>query len=265
MSTPILELMLTAARAASTAIMEVYLSDFDHVSKSDGSPVTLADQRAEAIILEHLASTTLPVLAEESVAAGIVPRLGERFFVVDPLDGTKEFVARNGEFTVNIALCEGGRPTHGVVLAPATGATFVASPDGAYEITLRDEHLPLRTVVDGPMKVVASRSHGHGALEGFCETFQVVEDVSVGSSLKFCMVAKGEAQLYPRFTPTSEWDTAAGQAILESAGGSVLCLDGSPLAYGKGGDNLNPFFIAAASPDLARRGAAEMRRLLGTP
>ncbi len=257
-----LELMLTAARAASTAIMEVYLSDFEHVSKADGSPVTVADQRAENIILEHLMSTDLPILAEESVAAGIVPRLGNRFFVVDPLDGTKEFLKRNGEFTVNIALCEGGRPTHGVVVAPATGATFVASPDGAYEITGRDEREKLRTSTDGPMKVVASRSHGHGALEGFCQTFQVVEDVSVGSSLKFCLVAKGEAQLYPRFTPTSEWDTAAGQAILEAAGGSVLCLDGTPLAYGKGGDNLNPFFIAAASPDLAQRGAAEMRRLL---
>jgi len=263
MTQDLLALMLDAARAASTAIVDVYLSDFEHVSKADGSPVTVADQRAEAIILEKLASTGIPVLAEESAAAGVVPTLGERFFVVDPLDGTKEFLKRNGEFTVNIALCEGGKPTYGVVLAPATGATFVASPDtGAVEITNRDEHLALRTVPDGPMRVVASRSHGHDALDGFCQTFQVVEDVSVGSSLKFCLVAKGEAQLYPRFTPTSEWDTAAGQAVLESAGGSVVCLDGSPLRYGKGGDNLNPFFIAAATAELAQRGAAEMRRLL---
>jgi 3'(2'), 5'-bisphosphate nucleotidase len=263
MTQDLLALMLDAARTASTAIMDVYLSDFEHVSKADGSPVTVADQRAEAIILEKLASTGIPVLAEESAAAGVVPTLGERFFVVDPLDGTKEFLKRNGEFTVNIALCEGGKPTYGVVLAPATGATFVASPDtGAVEITNRDEHLALRTVPDGPMRVVASRSHGHDALDGFCQTFQVVEDVSVGSSLKFCLVAKGEAQLYPRFTPTSEWDTAAGQAVLESAGGSVVCLDGSPLRYGKGGDNLNPFFIAAATAELAQRGAAEMRRLL---
>jgi 3'(2'), 5'-bisphosphate nucleotidase len=265
MSEPLLELMLDAARAASTVIMEVYLSDFEHVSKSDGSPVTIADHRAEAIILEKLASTGLPVLAEESVAAGITPTLGDRFFVVDPLDGTKEFLKRNGEFTVNIALCEDGRPTYGVVLAPATGATYVASPSGAYEITERDVREPLRTTANGPMKVVASRSHGHGALEGFCEAFQVVEDVSVGSSLKFCLVAKGEAQLYPRFTPTSEWDTAAGHAVLESAGGSLLCLDGTPLRYGKGGDNLNPYFIAAASPELAKRGAEEMRRLLQIP
>lgn len=262
MSQTLLDQMLEAARAASSAIMDVYLGDFEHVSKSDGSPVTIADHRAEAVILERLCDSGIPVLAEESAAAGNVPLLGERFFVVDPLDGTKEFLKRNGEFTVNIALVEGGRPTLGVVLAPATGATFVGGPAGAFEISNRDERLPLRTDAAGPMKVVASRSHGHGALEHFCETFQVVGDVSVGSSLKFCLVAKGEAQLYPRFTPTSEWDTAAGQAILEAAGGSVLCLDGTPLRYGKGGDNLNPYFIAAATPDLARRGAEEMRRLL---
>ena len=266
MTQPLLDLMLDAARAASTAIMEVYLQDFEDFEpeqKADGSPVTVADQRAEAIIVEMLKSTGLPVLAEESAAAGVVPTLGERFFVVDPLDGTKEFLKRNGEFTVNIALVEHGRPTHGVVLAPATGATFVGSPDGAFEITLRDERLALHTVSDGAMKVVASRSHGHGALEGFCQTFQVVDDVSVGSSLKFCLVARGEAQLYPRFTPTCEWDTAAGEAVLVAAGGAVVALDGSPLRYGKDGDNLNPFFIAAANADLASRGAAEMRRLVG--
>jgi len=265
MSDALLDLMLDAARAASTAIMEVYLSDFTHESKLDGSPVTIADQRAEAIILKRLASTGIPVLAEESAAAGIIPTLGDRYFLVDPLDGTKEFLKRNGEFTVNIALCEAGRPTLGVIVAPATGATFVGGPDGAFEITERDMREPLRTVVDGPMKVVASRSHGHDSLEGFCETFQVVEDVSVGSSLKFCLVARGEAQLYPRFTPTSEWDTAAGQAVLEAAGGAVLALDGQPLRYGKGGDNLNPFFIAAANRELAERGAAEMRKLLAAP
>ena len=264
MTEPLLDLMLSAAREAATAIMEVYLGDFDHIAKADGSPVTVADQKAEDIILAHLKPTGIPVLAEESAAAGIVPKLGDRFFVVDPLDGTKEFLKRNGEFTVNIALVEHGRPILGVVLAPATGATYVGGPDGAFEITERDVRERLQTVPDGPMKVVASRSHGHDALDGFCETFQVVEDVSVGSSLKFCLVARGEAQLYPRFTPTSEWDTAAGQAVLESAGGSVLCLDGTPLRYGKGGDNLNPFFIAAASPELAQRGAEAMRTLLKT-
>ena len=262
MPDPLLELMLDAAREASAAIMDVYLGDFDAQTKSDGSPVTLADQRAEEIILARLAGCGIPVLAEESVSAGVVTALGERFFVVDPLDGTKEFLKRNGEFTVNIALVENGVPVLGVVLAPATGATFMGGADGAFEISNRDERLKLHTVTDGPVKVVASRSHGHQALEGFCETFRVVDDVSVGSSLKFCLVARGAAQLYPRFTPTCEWDTAAGQAVLEAAGGAVLALDGSPLRYGKGGDNLNPYFIAAASMKLARRGAEEMRRLL---
>jgi 3'(2'), 5'-bisphosphate nucleotidase len=259
----LLDLMLDAARAASTVIMEVYLSDFASTQKADGSPVTLADARAEAVIIERLKATGIPVLAEESVAAGDVPQLGSRFFVVDPLDGTKEFLKRNGEFTVNIALVEDGRPILGVVLAPATGATFIGGPDGAFEISERDVREPLRTKVEGPMRVVASRSHGHAALEGLCKAFEVVEDVSVGSSLKFCLVARGEAQLYPRFTPTCEWDTAAGQAVLEAAGGVVLTLSGAPLRYGKGGDHLNPFFIAAANADLAARGAAEMRSLLG--
>ncbi|HWA17827.1 MAG TPA: 3'(2'),5'-bisphosphate nucleotidase CysQ [Devosia sp.] len=262
MTPPSLDLMLTAAREAAAAIMEIYLGDFDSSSKDDGSPVTAADGRAEAIILQHLAATGIPVLAEESASAGDVPELGSRFFCVDPLDGTKEFLKRNGEFTVNIALVEAGRATMGVVLAPATGATFIGGPEGAFEIDSRDVHLPLHTIVEGPMKVVASRSHGHDALEGFCESFQVVEDVSVGSSLKFCLVAKGEAQLYPRFTPTCAWDTAAGQAVLEAAGGVVLGIDGMPLRYGAGAPRyLNPFFIAAANEDLARRGAAEMRRL----
>lgn len=262
MSAQLIDLMLEAARAAATAIMEVYLDDFTSEAKADGSPVTVADQRAESIILDHLSSTHLPVLAEESVAGGHQPVLGDHFFCVDPLDGTKEFLKRNGEFTVNIALIENGRPTHGVVLAPATGQTYIGTPDGAWEITSRNERVRLITTPGGDRRVVASRSHGHSALDDFCAALQVVEDVSVGSSLKFCLVAAGQAQLYPRFTPTSEWDTAAGQAVLEAAGGAVLTLDGQPLTYGKGGDNLNPFFIAAASPALAARGAAAMRAAL---
>ena len=263
MTSPLLDQMLAAARAAAAEIMEVYLGDFEHSAKADGSPVTLADQRAEAVILKLLAPLDIPFLAEESVAAGHVPDLGRRFFCIDPLDGTREFLKRNGEFTVNIALVEDGRPTHGIVLVPASGATYFGGPDGAFEINARGESEPIRTNPDHPMKVVASRSHGHEALREFCDAMVVVDDVSVGSSLKFCLLARGEAQLYPRFTPTSEWDTAAGQAILEAAGGAVLTLDGAPLAYGRGGDHLNPFFIAAASPDLAARGAVEMRKALG--
>jgi 3'(2'), 5'-bisphosphate nucleotidase len=258
----LLDLMLKAARAAAAEIMEVYLDEFDVYHKIDGSPVTLADHKAEKVILKTLEETGMPFLAEESVAGGHVPELGDRFFCIDPLDGTKEFLKRNGEFTVNIALIEKGRPTHGVILAPASGATYLGSPQGAFEINFRNDLVPIRTNPNPPMHVVASRSHKAGPIKDFCEAFLVAKDVSVGSSLKFCLLAKGEAQLYPRFTPTSEWDTAAGQAILEAAGGAVLVLDGGPLTYGRGGDHLNPFFVAAASPELAAKAAAEMQKAL---
>jgi 3'(2'), 5'-bisphosphate nucleotidase len=260
--------MNAAAIAAAEAIIEVYSRPIIAAEKDDGSPVTEADRRAEAVILAALASTGLPVLAEESVSDGRIPELGDAYFVVDPLDGTKEFLKRNGEFTVNIAYCEAGRPVQGVVLAPATGDIYWGGPDGAFSgrvdgLAINDVK-PMRVSAYGPMRVVASRSHGHAALGGFCETFAVVEDVSVGSSLKFCLVASGVAQLYPRFTPTCEWDTAAGQAVLNAAGGAVLAIDGQPLDCGHLERRfLNPFFVAAASPELAEQAAAEMRRLVG--
>lgn len=262
MSDAIVDLMLEAALAGAAEINEVYLGDIDVERKADGSPVTLADQRAERAILDLLKPTGIPFLAEESVAGGHVPELGDRFFCIDPLDGTKEFLKRNGEFTVNIALIENGRATHGVIIAPASGGTFIGSPDGAFEINARGERTQLHTRTGHPMKVVASRSHGHAALKAFCDALLVVEDVTVGSSLKFCLLARGDAQLYPRFSPTSEWDTAAGQAILEAAGGAVVSLDGAALTYGRGGNHLNPSFMAAASPELAAKGAAEMRKAL---
>ena len=264
MSNQMLELMLKAARAAAAEIMDIYLDEFDIYQKADGSPVTLADERGEKAILRILAETGLPFLAEESVSNGHVPELGDRFFCIDPLDGTKEFLKRNGEFTVNIALIEGGLPTMGVVIAPASGATYLGGPEGAFEIDNRGRMVSIRARDEHPRKVVASRSHGHAALANFCTSLQVMDDVSVGSSLKFCLLARGDAQLYPRFTPTSEWDTAAGQAVLEAAGGSVLTINGQPMQYGRGGDQLNPFFIAAASPELALRGAAEMHRALAS-
>lgn len=260
------EVMNAAAIAAAAVILDIYSGPFAATAKPDGSPVTAADQRAEAVILAHLASTGLPVLAEESAAAGRVPALGSRFFVVDPLDGTREFVKRNGEFAVNIALCEAGRPVRGVVMAPVSGEICWGGPHGAYAAQVDGGSIgvPRRLQVTnaGPLKIVASRSHGHAALARLCDIMQVEGDVSVGSSLKFCLLAKGEAQLYPRFTPTSEWDTAAGQAILEAAGGVVLDLEGRPLTCGHAeNDYLNSYFIAAASRDLALRAAAEMRRL----
>ena len=262
-------LMIRAAIAASAEIMAVYARPFTAESKSDGSPVTEADQRAEAVILEHLGASGIPVLGEESVAAGIIPSLDGRFFVVDPLDGTKEFIKRNGEFTVNIALTEGGRPRSGVVLAPATGDLYWGDATGAFAARVVDgavtDARPIRVEVEGPLRIVASRSHGHAALQALCDTLEVERDVSVGSSLKFCLLATGEAQLYPRFTPTSEWDTAAGQAVLEAAGGVVWDLDGAALTCGHRDKSfLNGFFIAAASEKLAAKCLGEMNRLLAT-
>jgi 3'(2'), 5'-bisphosphate nucleotidase len=264
---PITALAIRASIDAAKVICEVYHRPIAVVSKSDGSPVTEADGAAEAVILDHLKATGIPVLAEESAAAGYIPVLGDNFFVVDPLDGTKEFIKRNGEFTVNIALVEGVRPIMGVVLAPATGELFVGDSNGAWSATVVNGEVtkitPLQVRAAGNLRVVASRSHGHAALEKLCAHFSIKEDVSVGSSLKFCLLARGDAELYPRFTPTNEWDTAAGQAVLEAAGGVVLTLDGEPLAYKKAETNyLNPFFVAATSAELAQRAALKMTATL---
>lgn len=269
MNSQFIDLMTDAALAAGRAIMEVYANPIEAESKADGSPVTLADERGEAIILDRLKATAIPVLAEESAAAGKIPDLGDRFFVVDPLDGTKEFIKRNGQFTVNIALVEAGVPVAGVVFAPALGQLFVGSDDGAFEYETTAEFTlgakrQIHVIEGGPLNIVASRSHGHKALEPLCEAFGVDDNVSVGSSLKFCLVARGEARLYPRFTPTCEWDTAAGQAVLSAAGGYVYGFDGLPLTYGKAkGRFYNPYFSAAADATLAKSCADKMRELVG--
>ncbi len=267
MNKAMLDLMVEAALAAGKAIMEVYAHAIAVTDKADGTPVTEADQCAETIILKYLAKTSIPVLAEESAAAGNIPELGEKFFVVDPLDGTKEFIKRNGQFTVNIALVEDKTPILGVVLAPELGQLFVGSPEGAFEAETEGDRVgktrKITTMITEPMKVVASRSHGHKALAPFCAAFNVGKNVSVGSSLKFCLLARGEACLYPRFTPTCEWDTAAGQAVLQAAGGAVYALSGKRLKYGKASkDFFNPFFAAAASDELAKCAADKMRTLV---
>lgn len=269
MSATLLETMMTAALAACPIILEVYDGDFEAITKSDGSPVTVADHRAELAIEALLEKTGIPVLGEERAARGDRVELGDRFFVVDPLDGTKEFLKRNGEFTVNIALVENGRTVLGVVVAPALGKAYAGGPKGAFGYVYDNQSNrlgPARSISvhrDAPMRVVASRSHGHEALAALCAQMGVTEDVSIGSSLKFCLVAEGEARLYPRFTSTCEWDTAAGQAILEAAGGTVVTLDGTPLGYGKGDPrHLNPYFVAADDDGLARRAAALMQDLL---
>ncbi len=249
----IVDALREIALEAGRAILEIYQHDIAVREKDDRSPVTDADTAAEAIILARLAELTpgIPIIAEEQVAAGKVPQIAERFWLVDPLDGTKEFISRNGEFTVNIALIEGDRPTLGVVYAPARGRLFLAGPDGA---TVEEQGAPgvwsepraiaVRAAPPDGLTVVASRSHRDEKTDKYLEQFNVKTLISAGSSLKFCLVAAGEADLYPRLGRTMEWDTAAGHAVLAAAGGRVETLDGAPLTYGKGPIFENPFFVA---------------------
>ncbi|WP_339682768.1 3'(2'),5'-bisphosphate nucleotidase CysQ [uncultured Hyphomonas sp.] len=240
---------------AGALIMAIYESDFDVERKGDASPVTEADQRAEVLILKGLAEAEpdLPVIAEESFSEGKVPEHGARFALVDPLDGTKEFVNKNGEFTVNIAIIEHGRPVMGVVYAPAKDRLFVAeSHNSAWQAKVApgqpvpDTRTPIkiRSAPPAGLTAVASKSHRSAETNDWLAKFDVAETVGAGSSLKFCLIAAGEADLYPRMGRTMEWDTAAGHAVVEAAGGRVLTEDGAPLLYGKterGYDN--PHFI----------------------
>ncbi|MAZ02639.1 MAG: 3'(2'),5'-bisphosphate nucleotidase [Sneathiella sp.] len=237
------------AREAGDKILTIYHQDFDVKTKSDASPVTEADVEAEKIIIAGLKALTpdIPVLAEESEAAGKVPDLsGGIFWLVDPLDGTKEFVHKRGEFTVNIALVEQGRPTMGVIHIPAKNETYFAEgPGKVWRQTADQPAIAIQTreaPVDG-ITVVASRSHRTPETDEYISKFDVKELISAGSSLKLCLVAEGKADLYPRFGRTMEWDIGAGQAILEAAGGIVETIDGAPLTYGKDGHD-NPYFIA---------------------
>lgn len=255
--------LVQTAIDAGAVIMDIYKTDFSVSHKSDDSPVTAADQRAEALILERLATIApeIPVIAEESVAAGRVPDIGARFFLVDPLDGTKEFLNRNGDFTVNIALVENGVPVAGVVYAPARNDIYMASPDeGAKRGSVGEDGsvafspIAVRPVPEAGLVVVASRSHMTDETRDFVDKFTVQDLVSAGSSMKFCRVAAGEADLYPRLGRTMEWDTAAGDAVLRAAGGMVSTLDGKPLGYGKRNqaddtDFANPWFVAAGTID----------------
>lgn len=242
------ELDATAKRAGE-AILAIYRTDFDVERKADFSPVTQADLDAEAIILDVLRRLTpdIPIIAEEEASAGRLPEVGNVFWLVDPLDGTREFMNRNGEFTVNIALIEDRHPVLGVVHAPdrqlsftgciATGATRQEGDGAATKITVR-------TPPSEGLTVVASRRHGSNAeIEKFLNGRTVTDQITCGSSLKFCVVASGEADLYPRFGPTMEWDTAAGHAVLSAAGGSITTPEGGDFLYRKP-DFLNSYFIA---------------------
>ena len=254
----ILDLFERLALDAGRAVMAVYATDFAAAAKADASLVTAADHAAEAIILAGLrdALPGVPCVAEEEVAAGRVPEIGDgAFILVDPLDGTREFVSRNGDFTVNIALVRGRVPVVGVVYAPARDTLYSGRPGAAFAIPTADGRIAgarrtIRVRAPGsPLAIVASRSHLTPETAAFIDRFPGAETVSVGSSLKFCLLASGEADLYPRFGRTMEWDTAAGDAVLRAAGGRVTLPDGSPFLYGKRNqaddvDFANPSFVA---------------------
>jgi 3'(2'), 5'-bisphosphate nucleotidase len=245
----LLDCVISIARDASAEVMAVYGSGASARMKKDGSAVTDADERAAALIVQRLAALTpsCVVVCEESAEPACNSPAAGRFWLVDPLDGTKEFLSGNGEFTVNIALIEEGLPVLGVVAAPALGRLFAASAGHAAFLEENGERrrLSCRAAPSEGLTVVASRSHGDAdALDAFLRGKSVTRVVNAGSSLKFCMVASGEADLYPRLGPTMEWDTAAGHAVLCAAGGRVTCVDGAALGYGKPG-LVNPHFVAA--------------------
>lgn len=248
--------IVAAVEAASAEILAIYRSGFSVRTKADASPVTEADEAAELIILPKLAALLpgVPAISEEMQCSETALKSGgDRFWLVDPLDGTKEFVAKRDDFTVNVALVQNGHPVLGVVSAPARGLMFSgAGPGTALGGKLGQPLLPIaaRPAPADGIVVLTSRSHENNRrVSEYLDGMLVAERRLIGSSLKFCLIAEGTADLYPRFGNTCEWDTAAGHAVLEAAGGSITEMDGSPLRYGKK-DFLNPGFVARgrASP-----------------
>ena len=247
----LLDEVIRIARAAGDVIMAIYATDFAVRGKSDASPVTEADERAEAVITQGLRSLApgVTIVAEEAVAGGDRPEVGRWFWLVDSLDGTKEFIHRNGEFTVNIALVRDGEPVLGVVFAPALGRLFAGVKNGGAFVIDAAGQRPIRCrpIPAESLTVVASRSHGDAAaLDAFLAGRKVSSTTNAGSSLKLCLVAAGEADLYPRLGRTMEWDIAAGHAVLAAAGGRVDTVAGVPLRYGKPGFD-NPHFAASGN------------------
>jgi 3'(2'), 5'-bisphosphate nucleotidase len=249
MNDPLLDVAIKAALAAGEAIMRVYAEPFEVIQKSDQTPVTEADLASERVIVEMLtdAFPDIPIVSEETAPEDGFKPPAARFWCVDPLDGTKEFIAKNGEFAVCIALIEDGRPVLGAVHGPAIATTYAAhGPDTAIRIRRGGAPEPIGARTPAPEGVVVIHSRTNNNSRRLAEYFQgrsILERVSCGSALKFGVLAAGEADLYPRFGTTMEWDTAAGQAILEAAGGSVVRVEGGKLAYGKH-DLKNDAFLA---------------------
>jgi 3'(2'), 5'-bisphosphate nucleotidase len=242
---PHLQTLIRITQAAGTVVMRHYEEGCDTRVKADRSPVTDADEEAEKLILEELERhfPGVPVVAEEAAAAGKIAKAGPHFFLVDPVDGTKEFVRRGGEFTVNIGEIVEGEPVAGVVLAPAIGRLFAGrAGEGAFEISGGATRAisARRPSADG-LVAVSSRSHPDAATYELLKTLPIKGHTNAGSSLKFCLVAAGEADIYPRAGQTMEWDTGAGHAVLRAAGGRVTTWEGQPFLYGKPGFLNGPF------------------------
>jgi len=254
----LIDALVAAAIAAGEIIITVRNGGLLVEKKADASPVTEADRAAEREITAHLTRVApgIAVIAEEAVYEGRIPEIGHAFFLVDPLDGTREFVKGGNDFTVNIGLVRGGKPAVGVIFVPATGKLYGGVEGrGAWKAEVRDgvvssrQPMRVRPAPDGPIDVVASKSHRTKETDAFIARFDVGRLVSAGSSVKFCVIAAGEADLYPRMGTTMQWDTAAGEAILRAAGGKVVTVEGQPLFYGRGpaaGATAfrNPWFIA---------------------
>jgi 3'(2'), 5'-bisphosphate nucleotidase len=245
----LLENVEAIAREAGVAIMGIYARDFSISEKEDKSPLTEADAAAQAIIKNRLEQLQpkLPILSEEAVGDFSGADSAGRYWLVDPLDGTKEFIKRNGEFTVNIALIEQGRAILGVVYAPVLNVIYLAAEGlGAFKIGADGIRVPIHVAEHhegAAWRVVGSRSHAGDSLSAFLQRLGKHELIAMGSSLKLCLVADGSADVYPRMGPTSLWDTAASQCVVEQAGGSVIQLTGEPLSYAAPSAALNPFFV----------------------
>ena len=264
--TQLIDAVVGIVAAAGDEILRIYRTDFDVTAKGDDSPLTLADLNAHRVIVAALEKLTpdVPIVSEESAPPAFEVRARwSRYWLVDPLDGTREFVSKNGEFTVNIALIEAHRPVLGVVGVPAQNVIYTGDVEAKRaERRAGRERKALGTRrMKGfdNVAVVASRSHGGERLEAYLAAlrtrFANVERTPVGSSLKLCILAEGKADLYPRLGPTSEWDIAAAQAVLEAAGGRVLTFDGAPLSYNTKDSLLNPEFFALGDPSFAWKDA----------
>ena len=240
------------ARRAGAEIMKVYQTDFEVKTKGDNSPVTQADRIAEDLISRAISegiTSNFPIVGEEAASEGLLPDVSSTsFWLVDPLDGTKEFVNRNGEFTVNIALIENSKPVLGVIHLPVKNLTYFGFSMGSFVLKSDESYKEISCRIkptDGLVALV-SRSHKSPKIDSYLANHTIANTISAGSSLKFCMIAEGVADIYPRMGRTMEWDTAAGHAIVQFAGGSVRTIDGFELTYGKPGFE-NPHFIAAGS------------------